>query len=168
MSVSARLAFGRGRLLPKHVSFTFPQSDSLRKSIWTPGGKKKMMFSLRCRLGIIRGRTTGNHNHQPVCFLSYYLLPDKSRIFYKIHFYQLSGELFNFTTPHPQPSNFMPYMQLDIPPLDGDVVKFSSSFTCSVKFLYKFVIRGWKKNSSVCKILRIWRHMSNFCTKMNI
>ncbi|XP_056896826.1 glutamate receptor-interacting protein 2-like isoform X3 [Takifugu flavidus] len=58
MNVSARVAFGRGRLLPKHVSFTFPQSDSLRKSSWSAGGKKRMMFSLRCRLGIIRGRTT--------------------------------------------------------------------------------------------------------------
>lgn len=151
MNVSARVAFGRGRLLPKHVSFTFPQSDSLRKSSWTPGGKKRMMFSLRCRLGIIRGRTTGNHNHQPLCVLSNYLHPDKSRIFHKLHFYQLSGELFNFRTPHPNFSN----MQLDPTPLDGDVVKFSSSLTCSVKFLYKFVIRGWRENSSVCQILQI-------------
>ncbi|TNM86952.1 hypothetical protein fugu_007182 [Takifugu bimaculatus] len=62
MNVSARVAFGRGRLLPKHVSFTFPQSDSLRKSSWSAGGKKRMMFSLRCRLGIIRGRTTEAKN----------------------------------------------------------------------------------------------------------
>lgn len=59
MNLSARVAFGNGHLAPKHVYFTFPQSDSLRKSSRSSGGKKRMMFSLRCRLGIIRGRTTG-------------------------------------------------------------------------------------------------------------
>lgn len=76
-----------------------------------------------------------------------------------------SGELFNFTTP--SPPNFSPNVQLDPTPLDGDVIKFSS-LTCSVKYLYKFGILGWKENSSVCQILQIYRHVSNFCTKMNI
>lgn len=59
MNLSARVAFGNGRLVPKHVYFTVPQLDFLRKSNRSSGGKKRMMFSLRCRLGIIRGRTTG-------------------------------------------------------------------------------------------------------------
>lgn len=60
MNMSARLVFGKGRPAPKHLSFAFPQTDSLRKGSRSAGGKKRMFsFSLRCRLGIIRGRTKG-------------------------------------------------------------------------------------------------------------
>lgn len=60
MNMSARIVFGKGRLTPKQLSFTFPQTDSLRKGGQPAGGKRKMFsFSLRCRLGIIRGRTKG-------------------------------------------------------------------------------------------------------------
>ncbi|KAF7666710.1 hypothetical protein LDENG_00096460 [Lucifuga dentata] len=58
MNMSARVVFGKGRLTPKQLSFTFPKTDSLRNGSWSAGGKRKMFsFSLRCRLGIIRGRT---------------------------------------------------------------------------------------------------------------
>ncbi|XP_031172333.1 glutamate receptor-interacting protein 2-like isoform X2 [Sander lucioperca] len=58
MNMSARVAFGKGRLTPKKLSFAFPQTDSLRKGSWSAGGKRRMFsFSLRCRLGIIRGGT---------------------------------------------------------------------------------------------------------------
>ncbi|XP_035511814.1 glutamate receptor-interacting protein 2-like [Morone saxatilis] len=58
MNMSARLVFGKGRLTPKQLSFAFPQTDSLRKGGRSAGGKRRMFsFSLRCRLGIIRGRT---------------------------------------------------------------------------------------------------------------
>lgn len=60
MNMSARVVFGKGRLAPKHLSFTIPQTDSVRKGNRPAGGKKRMFsFSIRCRLGIIRGRTTG-------------------------------------------------------------------------------------------------------------
>lgn len=60
MNMSARVAFGKGRLTPKKLSFAFPQTDSLRKGSWSAGGKRRMFsFSLRCRLGIIRGGTKG-------------------------------------------------------------------------------------------------------------
>ncbi|XP_077368968.1 glutamate receptor-interacting protein 2-like isoform X3 [Festucalex cinctus] len=56
MNVSARLAFGKGQLTPKQVSFGFSQPDL--KSVHSAGGKRRMFsFSLRCRLGIVRGRT---------------------------------------------------------------------------------------------------------------
>ncbi|XP_030279146.1 glutamate receptor-interacting protein 2-like isoform X3 [Sparus aurata] len=58
MNMSARVVFGKGRLAPKQLSFAFPQTDSLRKGSRSTGGKRRMFsFSLRCRLGIIRGRT---------------------------------------------------------------------------------------------------------------
>ncbi|XP_071332625.1 glutamate receptor-interacting protein 2-like [Trachinotus anak] len=58
MNMSARVVFGKGRLTPKQLSFAFPQTDSLRKGSRSSGGKRRMFsFSLRCRLGIIRGRT---------------------------------------------------------------------------------------------------------------
>ncbi|XP_039655209.1 glutamate receptor-interacting protein 2-like isoform X1 [Perca fluviatilis] len=58
MNMSARVAFGKGRLTPKKLSFAFPQTDSLRKGSRSAGGKRRMFsFSLRCRLGIIRGGT---------------------------------------------------------------------------------------------------------------
>ncbi|XP_041859909.1 glutamate receptor-interacting protein 2a isoform X2 [Melanotaenia boesemani] len=58
MNMSARVVFGKGHLTPKQLSFAFPQTDSLRKGSRSAGGKRRMFsFSLRCRLGIIRGRT---------------------------------------------------------------------------------------------------------------
>ncbi|XP_076596813.1 glutamate receptor-interacting protein 2-like isoform X3 [Chaetodon auriga] len=58
MNMSARVVFGKGRLAPKQLSFAFPQTDSLRKGSRSAGGKRRMFsFSLRCRLGIIRGRS---------------------------------------------------------------------------------------------------------------
>ncbi|XP_068996510.1 glutamate receptor-interacting protein 2-like isoform X3 [Embiotoca jacksoni] len=58
MNMSARVVFGKARLAPKQLSFVFPQTDSLRKGSRSAGGKRRMFsFSLRCRLGIIRGRT---------------------------------------------------------------------------------------------------------------
>ncbi|XP_047424488.1 glutamate receptor-interacting protein 2-like isoform X1 [Mugil cephalus] len=58
MNMSARVVFGKGRLSPKQLSFAFPQTDSLRKNSRSAGGKRRMFsFSLRCRLGIIRGRS---------------------------------------------------------------------------------------------------------------
>ncbi|XP_034732243.1 glutamate receptor-interacting protein 2-like isoform X2 [Etheostoma cragini] len=58
MNMSARVAFGKGRLTPKKLSFAFPQTESLRKGSRSAGGKRRMFsFSLRCRLGIIRGGT---------------------------------------------------------------------------------------------------------------
>uniref|UniRef100_UPI003AAFD93D glutamate receptor-interacting protein 2-like n=1 Tax=Centroberyx gerrardi TaxID=166262 RepID=UPI003AAFD93D len=58
MSMSARLIFGKGHLNPKLFTLAFPQADSLRKGSRSAGGKRRMFtFSLRCRLGIIRGRT---------------------------------------------------------------------------------------------------------------
>lgn len=60
MNMSARVVFGKGRLTPKQLSFAFPQTDSLRKGSRSAGGKRRMFsFSIRCRLGIIRGRTKG-------------------------------------------------------------------------------------------------------------
>lgn len=60
MNMSARVVFGKGNLTPKQLSFAFPQTESLRKGSRGAGGKRKMFsFSLRCRLGIIRGRTKG-------------------------------------------------------------------------------------------------------------
>ncbi|XP_029362167.1 glutamate receptor-interacting protein 2a [Echeneis naucrates] len=58
MNMSARVVFGKGRLTPKQFAFSFPQSETLRKGSRASGGKRRMFsFSLRCRLGIIRGRT---------------------------------------------------------------------------------------------------------------
>ncbi|XP_042347448.1 glutamate receptor-interacting protein 2-like isoform X2 [Plectropomus leopardus] len=58
MNMSARVAFGKGHLTPKQLFLVFPQTDSLRKGGRSAGGKRRMFsFSLRCRLGIIRGRT---------------------------------------------------------------------------------------------------------------
>ncbi|XP_061837214.1 glutamate receptor-interacting protein 2-like isoform X2 [Nerophis lumbriciformis] len=54
--MSARLVFVKAHFAPKQVSFGFCQPD-LRRSL-NLGGKRRMLsFSLRCRLGIIRGRT---------------------------------------------------------------------------------------------------------------
>lgn len=96
MNLSARVAFGNGRLVPKHVYFTFPQSDSLRKSSRSSGGKKRMMFSFRCRLGIIRGRTTGTVSAINLFYCVKLPPPTKSIKFYMISFYFLSTELFCF------------------------------------------------------------------------
>lgn len=69
MNMSARVVFGKGRLAPKQLSFAFPQTDSLRKGSRSTGGKRRMFsFSLRCRLGIIRGRTKGKAD---VCLVFY-------------------------------------------------------------------------------------------------
>ncbi|XP_062282988.1 glutamate receptor-interacting protein 2-like [Scomber scombrus] len=58
MNMSARVVFGKARLTPKQLSFAFPQTDSLRKGSRSAGGKRRMFsFSLRCRLGIIKGRS---------------------------------------------------------------------------------------------------------------
>ncbi|XP_013872065.1 glutamate receptor-interacting protein 2 isoform X2 [Austrofundulus limnaeus] len=58
MNMLLKVAFGKGRLASKQLSFTFPQTDPERKGSWSAGGKRKMFsFSLRCQLGIIRGRT---------------------------------------------------------------------------------------------------------------
>ncbi|KAM9342659.1 glutamate receptor-interacting protein 2a [Pholidichthys leucotaenia] len=58
MNMSARVVFGKGSLTPKKLFFAFPQTDSLKKGSRSTGGKRKMFsFSLRCRLGIIRGKT---------------------------------------------------------------------------------------------------------------
>ncbi|XP_031700774.1 glutamate receptor-interacting protein 2-like isoform X1 [Anarrhichthys ocellatus] len=58
MNMSSRVIFGKGRLTPQQLSFAFPQTDSLRKGSRSAGGKRRMFsFSLRCRLGVIRGRT---------------------------------------------------------------------------------------------------------------
>ncbi|KAM6925107.1 glutamate receptor-interacting protein 2-like isoform 2-T2 [Xenentodon cancila] len=58
MNMSARVMFGKGRLTPKQLSFAFPQIDSLRKGSRSAGGNRRMFsFSVRCRLGIIKGRT---------------------------------------------------------------------------------------------------------------
>ncbi|XP_063319209.1 glutamate receptor-interacting protein 2-like isoform X2 [Pelmatolapia mariae] len=58
MNMSARVTFGKGRLTSKQLFFAFPQTDSLRKGSRSAGGKRRMFsFSLRCRLGVIRGRT---------------------------------------------------------------------------------------------------------------
>ncbi|XP_054639255.1 glutamate receptor-interacting protein 2-like isoform X1 [Dunckerocampus dactyliophorus] len=52
--MSARIVFGKAHLTRKQVSFGFCQPDLRRSS----HSKRKMFsFSLRCRLGIIRGRT---------------------------------------------------------------------------------------------------------------
>lgn len=60
MNMSARVVFGKGRLPPKHLSFILPQTDAVRKGGRPAGGKKRMFsFSIRCRVGIIRGRTKG-------------------------------------------------------------------------------------------------------------
>nr|XP_040049725.1 glutamate receptor-interacting protein 2-like isoform X1 [Gasterosteus aculeatus aculeatus] len=52
MNMSARLAFGKWRLSPQQLSLGLPPAAS-------PRGEKRRMFSfsLRCRLGVIRGRT---------------------------------------------------------------------------------------------------------------
>ncbi|KAM9856053.1 glutamate receptor-interacting protein 2-like [Aulostomus maculatus] len=58
MNTSARVVFGKGHITPKQLSFTFPQTGTLRKGSRSAGGKRRMFsFSLRCHLGIIRGRT---------------------------------------------------------------------------------------------------------------
>ncbi|XP_075883209.1 glutamate receptor-interacting protein 2-like isoform X2 [Nelusetta ayraudi] len=58
MNMSARVVFGKARLPPKHLSVILPQTDPLRKGGRPAGGKKRMFsFSIRCRMGIIRGRT---------------------------------------------------------------------------------------------------------------
>lgn len=60
MNMSARVVFGKGRLPPKHLSFILPQADPARKGGRPAGGKKRLFsFSIRCRVGIIRGRTKG-------------------------------------------------------------------------------------------------------------
>lgn len=60
MNMSGRVVFGKGRLPPKHLSFILPQTDPLRKGGRPAGGKKRLFsFSIRCRVGIIRGRTKG-------------------------------------------------------------------------------------------------------------
>ncbi|XP_034028553.1 glutamate receptor-interacting protein 2-like isoform X2 [Thalassophryne amazonica] len=54
--MSARILFGKGHLSPKQYS-TFAQTESLRKGSRSAGEKRRMFsISLRCRLGIIRGR----------------------------------------------------------------------------------------------------------------
>ncbi|XP_058499719.1 glutamate receptor-interacting protein 2-like isoform X1 [Solea solea] len=61
--MSARVIFGKGRLTPMQLSFAFPQSESLMKSGRSSGGKRRMFsFSLRCRLGIIKGRDEGPYS----------------------------------------------------------------------------------------------------------
>uniref|UniRef100_A0A8C7X0G7 Glutamate receptor interacting protein 2a n=1 Tax=Oryzias sinensis TaxID=183150 RepID=A0A8C7X0G7_9TELE len=58
MNMSVRVMFGRKGLPPKQLSFAFPQTDSLRKGSRSAGGRRRIFsFSLRCQLGIIRGRT---------------------------------------------------------------------------------------------------------------
>ncbi|XP_020560391.1 glutamate receptor-interacting protein 2 isoform X3 [Oryzias latipes] len=58
MNMSVRVMFGRKGLSPKQLSFAFPQTDSLRKGSRSAGGRRRIFsFSLRCQLGIIRGRT---------------------------------------------------------------------------------------------------------------
>ncbi|KAK2897503.1 glutamate receptor-interacting protein 2a isoform X1 [Channa argus] len=58
MDMSARVMFGKGRLTHRELSFAFPQTDSQRKGGRSARGKRRMFsFSVRCRLGIIRGRT---------------------------------------------------------------------------------------------------------------
>ncbi|XP_038127232.1 glutamate receptor-interacting protein 2-like isoform X3 [Cyprinodon tularosa] len=58
MNMSIRAVFGKGHLTSKQLSFALPQTDSLRIGSRSAGGKRRMFsFSLRCRLGIIRGRT---------------------------------------------------------------------------------------------------------------
>lgn len=55
MNMSARVVFGTGRLGPKQLFFASPQTDLQRK-----GGKRRTFsFSVRFRLGIIRGRSKG-------------------------------------------------------------------------------------------------------------
>ncbi|XP_029477384.1 glutamate receptor-interacting protein 2a isoform X1 [Oncorhynchus nerka] len=55
MNMAGRVICGKGRTAnPKLFTPAFSQTDSIRKG----GGKRRMFsFSLRCRLGIIRGRT---------------------------------------------------------------------------------------------------------------
>ncbi|XP_047186918.1 glutamate receptor-interacting protein 2-like isoform X4 [Scophthalmus maximus] len=63
MNMSAKVVFGKGRLTPKQLSFAFPQTDSLRKGGRSSGGKRRIFsFSLRCRLGVIRGRDEGPYS----------------------------------------------------------------------------------------------------------
>ncbi|XP_043984107.1 glutamate receptor-interacting protein 2-like isoform X2 [Gambusia affinis] len=58
MNMSARAVFGKGHLTPKQLLFAFPLTDSLRQGSRCAGGRRRMFsFSLRCRLGIVRGRT---------------------------------------------------------------------------------------------------------------
>ncbi|XP_019743992.1 glutamate receptor-interacting protein 2-like isoform X2 [Hippocampus comes] len=58
MSTSTRLAFGKGHLKPQQVSFGFSQPDLLRRSAHSAAGRRRTFsFSLRWRLGIVRGRT---------------------------------------------------------------------------------------------------------------
>ncbi|XP_040927360.1 glutamate receptor-interacting protein 2-like isoform X3 [Betta splendens] len=58
MNMSARVVFGKGRLGPKQLFFAFPQTDLLRKGSRPAGGKRRMFsFSVRFRLGVIRGRS---------------------------------------------------------------------------------------------------------------
>lgn len=69
MNMSARMVFGKGRLPPKHLSFILPQTDPSRKGGRPAGGKKRMFsFSIRCRAGIIRGRTKGSKPLKATCF----------------------------------------------------------------------------------------------------
>ncbi|KAM9752265.1 glutamate receptor-interacting protein 2-like isoform 2-T2 [Menidia menidia] len=56
MNMSARVVFGKGSLTPKQLSVAFPQLDPLRKGSRSSGKRRMFSFSLRCRLGIIRGR----------------------------------------------------------------------------------------------------------------
>ncbi|XP_029576080.1 glutamate receptor-interacting protein 2 isoform X2 [Salmo trutta] len=55
MNMADRVICGKGRMAnPKLITLAFSQTESMRKG----GGKRRMFsFSLRCRLGIIRGRT---------------------------------------------------------------------------------------------------------------
>eukprot|EP00063_Salmo_salar_P025993 XP_014000828.1 PREDICTED: glutamate receptor-interacting protein 2-like isoform X3 [Salmo salar] len=55
MNIADRVICGKGRMAnPKLITLAFSQTESMRKG----GGKRRMFsFSLRCRLGIIRGRT---------------------------------------------------------------------------------------------------------------
>ncbi|XP_061618545.1 glutamate receptor-interacting protein 2-like isoform X4 [Phyllopteryx taeniolatus] len=54
----ARLVFGTGHVAPKQVSLGFSRPEHGRRSVHTAGGKRRMFsFSLRCRLGIVRGKT---------------------------------------------------------------------------------------------------------------
>ncbi|XP_068454709.1 glutamate receptor-interacting protein 2-like isoform X2 [Clinocottus analis] len=56
--MSVRVAFGKARLAPPTLSCTFPLPDPQRRGSRPAGGKRRMFsFSLRCRLGIIRGRS---------------------------------------------------------------------------------------------------------------
>ncbi|XP_056131298.1 glutamate receptor-interacting protein 2-like [Lampris incognitus] len=58
LNMSMRSIFGKGRPHHKHFILAFPQTESIKKTSLSADVKRRMFsFSLRCRLGIIRGRT---------------------------------------------------------------------------------------------------------------